>query len=219
MACPAPCFVDAAPRNTLPTRVDTRRETDHPPRGLFVRSVLRVCRLAHRRLAQTRADTLNAQSTGNRKRGCATHLFLQGLAFCAVLAVLLCAGHRGVAVSAQQHSSSSKWAGAGGPAHRDRKSRRHGCRNTARARQPSCPAPPSCRQTATIPPCSFLTFFLLEGTKEDRNLSTDSNSWRRWRFGQSSAGIYYFVLRRYTEQAHQKVRRTTPFRTLLVLSL
>jgi hypothetical protein len=124
MACPAPCFVDAAPRNTLPTRVDTRRETDHPPRGPFVRSVLRVCRLAHRRLAQTRADTLNAQSTGNRKRGCATHLFLQGLAFCAVLAVLLCSGHchrpsarssSSMPARASRSSFSCTWAGRAGP--------------------------------------------------------------------------------------------------------
>jgi hypothetical protein len=160
MACPAPCFVDAAPRNILPTRAGTRRETDHPPRGPFVRSVLRVRRSAHRRPAQTRADTLNAQSKGNRKRRRATHLFLQGHAFCAVLAVLLCA-HPAVAVSAQQQQHAGTrfeeklqlqkgW--AGGPAHRGRKSRRRGCRNTARARQPSCRAPPSCRQTATIRP-------------------------------------------------------------------
>ena len=122
--------------------------------------MLRVCRSAHRRSAQTCADTLYAQRTRNRQRGCATHLFLQGLAFCAVLAVLLCA-HPAVAVSAQQQQHAGTrfeeklqlqkgW--AGGPAHRGRKSRRRGCRNTARARQPSCRAPPSCRQTATIRP-------------------------------------------------------------------
>ena len=62
---------------------------------------------------------------------------------------------------------------AGGPAHRDRKSRRRGCRNTARARQPSCRAPPSCRQTATIRPFAlartrFFFFSANDSNDDDR---------------------------------------------------